>query len=120
MNIKLNMDRILDYMIEADNNAAEYYRACQQYKKDHGYIACIDYRRGLSDEEKHIEYVSKWKESSDDVVRAIIEVTGFDQDQQDRLRSAYRGVKRWYEKETKWERCLPEELIERITVFVIG
>ena len=121
MKINVNMDRLFDYMIEADNETARYYKLTNDYKKEHGYMAYLDVRNGLkTDEMMKIEYAQQSESKANDVVYALIEVAGFDKEQQGRLRSAYKAVKRWYEKETKWERCLPDDLIERIGRFVVG
>lgn len=121
MKININMDRLFDYMIEADNETARYYKLTNDYKKKHGCIVFLDIKNGLHTHEKmDIEYASKNEEKSNDIVYALIEVAGFDQEQKARLMSAHRAVKRWYEKETCWQRCLPTELIERLTVFIVG
>lgn len=119
--MKINMDRLFDYMMEADNETARYYQLTSDYKKKHGYIPYIDIKRGLhTDEMVNIEYASQAERRCNDVVYALVEVAGFDWEQQTRLMSAFKAVKRWYEKETKWERCLPPELIERLTAFIVG
>ena len=121
MKINIDMNRLFDYMMEADNETARYYKLTNDYKKKHGCVVYLDVKNGLrTDEKMNIAYASRSEEKSNDIVRAFIEVAGFDQEQQARLMAAYRAVKRWYEKETRWERCLPVELLERIAVFVVG
>ena len=118
MKINFNMDRLIDLMMEADNATFDYWKSSKVLYKKRGYGVNMD--RAETAEEKHIVYAYHSDEKTNNAVWSILQVLDFDQDQQDRLRSAYRAVKRWYEKETKWERCLPDELIERIEKFVIG
>ena len=119
--MKINMDRLFDYMMEADNETARYYQLTNDYKKKHGCIPFIDIKSGLrTNELVDIEHASQAERRCNDVVDALVEVAGFDRDQQSRLMSAYTAVKRWYEKETKWQRCLPDDLIERLTAFIVG
>ena len=120
MNISINFSRIFDYMMEADSCYADYVTACRNYKKDHGYIPYIDLGRGLSAEKQRIHFLDNSHYRSTDVVDGIIETLAFDADQTKRLYIANRAVKRWYEKETHWERLLPEDLVERLAKFVIG
>ena len=119
--MKINMDRLFDYMMEADIETARYYKACRDYKKKHGYIPTINIKAGLhSDELLEIEAAYQAESKSNDIVSALVEVAGFNREQQARLMSAYKAVKRWYEKETEWARCLPDDLIERLTSFIVG
>lgn len=118
MKINFNMDRLIDLMMEADNATFDYWKSSKVLYKKRGYG--VDMDRAKTAEEKHIVFAYHSDEKANNAVWSILQVLDFDQEQQDRLRSAYRAVKRWYEKETKWERCLPAELIERITAFVVG
>lgn len=118
MKINLNMDRLMDMMIEADNAAFDYYKSSKDYYRKHGYGVHLD--RATTEEEKHIVYAYHSNDKSNEIVWSIVQVIGLDREQENRLRAAYRAVKRWYEKETKWQRCLPDGLIERIEKFVIG
>ena len=117
MKINLNMDRLMDMMMEADNATFDYNNSSKVYYKKHGHGVHLD--RATTAEEKHIVYAYHSNDKSNEIVWSIIQVLGFDSEQENRLRAAYRAVKRWYEKETKWQRCLPDDLIERIEKFVI-
>ena len=119
MNINFSMDRLIDMMMEADQNTREYYKLARQYKKAHGFIPCIDMRHGLDNELIRIYDASKREQEGNNVVWSILEVLGFDQEQRGRLLSVHRAMKRWYE-ETEWQRLPSEELIERVTRFVVG
>ena len=118
MKINFNMDRLLDLMMEADNATFDYNKSSKIYYKNHGYGVCLDHAK--TEEEKHIVYAYHSQDKSNDIIWSILEVLDLDLDQRIRLSSAYRAVKRWYERETQWQRCLSAELIERITDFVIG
>ena len=118
MKINFNMDRLMDLMMEADNAAFDYHKSSKDLYRKRGYGVNLDSAK--TKEEKHIVYAYHSDEKSSEVVWSIIQVLGFDREQESRLRSAYRALKRWYEKETKWERIAPEELIDRITMFVVG
>lgn len=118
MKINLNMDRLIDMMMEADNASYDYHKSSKVYYRKHGYGVMLD--KANTEEEKHIVYAYNSENKSNDIVWSIIQVLDFDKEQTDRLYAAYRAAKRWYEKETKWQRCLPDDLIERIEKFVIG
>lgn len=120
MKANFNIDRLIDFMFEADDDKSRYIVLCKQYKRKHGYIPCIDYRYPLSDEKIKILEVYNSATKSTDVVDGIIEVMEFDSDSRDRLYCVKRAMRRWYEKETKWQRCPSREFLERITKFVIG
>ena len=119
MKINVNFDRIFDFMMEADNCTADYETACKKYKKEHGYIPCIDLRHGLDTDKQRIHFLYSSRCRSIDVVDGIIEILSLNPDQTKRLYIANRAVKRWYEKETQWQRCLPEDLVGRLAKFVI-
>lgn len=116
--MKINIDRLFDYMMEADSWKSDYCKSSKDFYKNHGYGASLD--RAKTDEEKHIAYAYRNDDKSSEVVWSVIEVLGFDQEQRARLFSAHKAVKRWYEKETHWERCLPDDLIGRLTTFILG
>ena len=91
MNINFSMDRLIDMMMEADQNTREYYKLARQYKKSHGFIPCIDRRRGLDDELIRIADASEREREGNDIVWSILEVLGFDQEQRGRLLSRFIG-----------------------------
>lgn len=116
--MKINLDRVLDYMMEADADLFDYAKSSMDYSKKHGYGVRLDLAK--TPEEKHIVYAYHCKERSSNAVWAITEILGLDREQQQRLYIAERAVKRWYEKETKWQRLLPEDLISRLYKFIEG
>ena len=124
MKINLNMERLMDMMMEADNASFDYHKSSKAFYRKHGYGVMLD--KANTEEEKHIVYAYNSEDKlnvllrRNDIVWSIIQVLDFDKEQTDRLYVAYRAVKRWYEKETKWQRCLPGDLIERIEKFVVG
>ena len=118
MKINLNIDRLIDMMMEADDATFDYWKSSKVLYKKRGYG--VDMDRAKTAEEKHIVYAYYSDEKANNAVWSILQVLGFDREQGKRLRIAYRAVKRWYEKETKWQRCLPDDLIERVEKFVIG
>ena len=124
MKINLNMDRLMDMMMEADNASFDYHKSSKAFYRKHGYGVMLD--KANTEEEKHIVYAYNSEDKlnvllrRNDIVWSIIQVLDFDKEQTDRLYAAYRAVKRWYEKETKWQRCLPDDLIERLTAFIVG
>lgn len=118
MKINFNMDYLMDLMMEADNATFDYYKSSKDFYKNHGHGVNLDHAK--TDEEKHVVYAYHSNDKSNEVVWSIIQVLDFDQEQQVRLMTAYKAVKRWYDKETKWQRCLPNDLIERLTAFIVG
>lgn len=115
----MNIDRLIDVMIEADNNTFNYYKTCQDYKKKHGYIAYIDLSAGIDDDKKRILYADRWMNASDEAARAVIDVLGLDPEQTERLYAVAGAVKKWYER-TNWERCLSADLLDRIERYVFS
>ena len=118
MKVNINMDRIMDLMIEANNATADYYKSSRTHYKKHGYGVQLD--RATTPEEKHIVYAYHEDNKTNDAVCSIVQVLGFDREQYSRLRIACRAITRWYERETRWERNAPADLLERISNFVVG
>jgi len=118
--MKFNFDigRMMDFMMEADAATFDYCKSSKVYFKKHGHGVYLD--KASTPEEKHIDYDYHEDQRTNDIVWSIIECLGFDQDQRRRLMSAEKALKRWYEKETKWQRLPPENLLERIGKFVLG
>lgn len=115
----MNIDRLIDIMIEADNNTSAYYKACQDYKRKHGHVAYINMTYGLDDEKKHIVYMEQWMKSSQEAVQAVVGVLDLEGEQVNRLYAVVGAVKKWYEK-TNWERYLSADLLERIERYIFG
>lgn len=118
MKINFNVDRLFDLMMEADDATFDYWKSSKTLYKKRGYG--VDMDRAKTEEEKHIVYAYHSDEKANNAVWSILQVLDFDREQTSRLMSAYRAVKRWYAKETKWERCLPDDLKERLAAFVVG
>ena len=117
--MKLNMDRLMNLMIENDNNYFAYQKSAAEYKKEHGYIPTLS--DSTSDREiQMIVWSYNLFKESDNAVSSFLELMSFDKDEIARLYAAKNAVKRWYEKETEWQRCIPMDLLERIEKFVIG
>lgn len=115
----MNIDRLIDVMIEADNNTSAYYKACNDYKKKYGFGAYIDMAAGLNPDKQHIVYMDRWMNASDEAARAVIDVLGLDREQTERLYAVAGAVKKWYER-TNWERCIPSDLLDRIERYVFS
>ena len=114
---KIDMEYLLCCVIEYSDYRFEYYRSSKRYYKKHGYGVRLDNPK--TDEERHICYFSKWSNSASDVVYAMRDLFKMDSDMFDRLWSAARAMKKWCVK-TNWERCLPDELKDRLKEYVFG
>lgn len=117
--MKIDINRLFDYMIERDQEENDYRKACEAYFKNHGSYPYFGYGN-TSKEIEHIKLLMKWVDMSDSCIRAVLEVLSLNKSQTDRLNAAFKGVKRWYEKETEWQRCMPEALIARLEKYVMG
>ena len=118
MKVNFNMSRLIDLCMEADNAAADSEKSSKDYYKKHGHGVCLDKLK--TPEERHIAYAYNEEVKTRDAVMSIIEVLNFDEEQCKRLWASCRAMTRWYEKETEWQRIPPQELIDRLSVFVIG
>lgn len=118
MKINFNMDYLMDLYMEANNAAADYAKSSRDYYKKHGYGVNMD--QAKTPEEKHIVYAYHADSKLNDSIWSIVQVLGFDSEQYSRLRIACRAITRWYERETRWERNAPADLLERISNFVVG
>ena len=117
--MKINMDRVLDFMLELDDATFDYCKSSKKYFKKHGHCVYLDVAKGLTPEERHIDYAYHNEDKCRNIVWSVMEVLNLDTDQRNRLYVATRAMKRWYEK-TEWQYCAPSELIDRIAVFVEG
>ena len=115
--MSLNIERLMDFIMEAYDNTADYTKSSRDYYRKHGYGVNID--RAKTPEEKHIAYMYHSSAAADDVVRALMEVLNLDYEQQTRAYSAARALKRWYEK-TQWNRLPSSDLIDRIWGYIQG
>lgn len=119
--MRINFDRLIDYMMEKDGEMARYRRVLETYKKNHGvpYGDCGYAYRYIDKEVEEIMVCRNFFDRSMAAIDAAVEVIGLNEEQLERLYDIYRAVKKWYVK-TKWKRYLPEELVERIEAYVVG
>lgn len=118
MKATIDMSRLIDLMMEADDASYDYSKSSRNFFRQHGYGVNLGHVK--SDEERHIVYAYHSDSAHRDAVWSILEVLGLDTEQKKRLFSAKQAMKRWYEKETKWQRLPSDELLGRLACFVMG
>ena len=118
--MKINMDRLLDLMMEYENDNHDYYYFGAKYRQEHGHGIYMYSGKELTAEEQHLEYLMHASEKGSHAIWAVLDVIGYDNEQRERFYSVFRAVKRWYEKETQWQRLLPEDLLEKIERYIVG
>lgn len=118
--MKLNVETLMYKLMEADDATFDYWKSSVDYRQKHGYGVFIRNGATYTDEEQHIIHAQESERETNSAVETFLDIMQFDPDQQDRLKAVYKAVKRWYVKETKWQRCLPSDLADRIERFVIG
>lgn len=117
MEIKINMDRLLDAVIEYFDCVADYVWSSVKYHKKHGHGVYFELNRKLTSEEEHIEFANHAYDRSDTVMFYLCEVLGLDADGIDRLHSAGRAARKWYIK-TNWKRLIPQEMLDQFERYV--
>ena len=113
--MRINFERVIDKMIECNGCTAEYLKSSRDYYKSHGYGVNID--RAKTQEEKHIAYAYHASDRADSEMRTMIEILDLSREETARLMTAARVAERWYNR-TRWERLIPEDLLNRLERFV--
>lgn len=112
----MNIERLIDLVMEANDSTNSYYMASAKYKKIHGYGCSLD---RADDEARHLRYLYENDEKMREAVWQILYICEFSKEQTARLYAAARAVKEWYER-TEWQRCLPADLLDRIERYIFG
>ena len=115
----INTERLVDYVIQSNEESFDYHRSSAIYIKSHGHGVFLNDGRKLSKDEEHIRYAYHSSQAADDSVYAICEVLNLDKEGRSRLYSAARAVSRWYRR-TNYERCLPDSLLDDLTKFIFS
>lgn len=113
----IDFDRLLWLAMEESDNYQEYAVECAKYRAQHGCMAYIDIRNGLTEETARIHYAYERYSKSRDVISACCDVIGFDRGCYDRFPGVVRAVRRWFVK-TNWEKCLSWDMVQRLEQYV--
>lgn len=115
----MNKERIFDAVLECFDAEEHYKRTSAEYRKKHGFGACIDVRRGLTEEVARIRDALEHSQKEYEKTVLLIEVFRLDAEQTARLYTASRFLRKWYKK-TDWQFCPSADLINSLWAFVIG
>ena len=111
----INIDRLIDAVLEYMEAENDYMRSSKEYYRKHGYGVRID--KAETPEERHIAYAYHRQSANSDTITVLEEVLSYDTEQCNRLFSAARAARKWYEK-TRYERLLPEKLKDRLLAYI--
>ena len=114
---KMNIERLIDITIECMESINDYYHSSKKYYKEHGHGVYLD--RLITAEEKHIGYCYHRESADTEKMTAIAEILDLDREAQDRLYSAARAAKKWYEK-TKWQYLLKPEMLNQFEQYIFN
>lgn len=115
--MNVNFERLIDFVNDSHEATFDYRKKSAVYYKAHGYGVNLDNVR--TDDERRIAWAYESDNQSYYVVNGLVDVLGLDYNQQERLHSSARAIRRWY-KDTKYERCVPRDLIDRLQAYVMN
>ncbi len=114
--MNVNFERLIDFVNEAHEATFTYRQRSAVYYKAHGHGVNLD--NVLTDDERRVQWAYENDNQSYYVVNGLIGVLELDYNQQERLHSSARAVRRWY-RDTNYERCVPRDLIDRLQAYVM-
>lgn len=119
----ISVDRLIDFVMEWFDANNDYIKSSRAYYKKYHYGVCLNYVGRYAEtteqekEELHIQYAYEYEMKTNGCLSALMEVLKMDVDTINRLYSAGRFMKKWYEK-TNWERLPSAELEYRIYKYI--
>lgn len=114
--MNVNFERLIDFVNDSHEATFDYRKKSAVYYKAHGHGVYLDDVR--TDDERRIKWACESDSQSYYVVSGLVDVLGLDYNQQERLHSSARAIRRWY-KDTNYERCVPRDLIDRLQAYVM-
>jgi len=115
--MKINFENLECVYNEWTYAEEDYRHSSARYFKEHGYGVRLDLAK--TEEERHIAYAYHERDRFYEAVWAVLSVLDLDSEQRDRFYSAFRAVRKWYEK-NQWKDCLKRATEERLIEYIFG
>lgn len=115
----MNKERVFIAIMDMFEATGHYNKVSNDYQKKHGFGAFLDYAHGMDSDTRKVEYAYQRDKTETEAWWTIREIFEFTNEQSDRLYTATRFLRKWYER-TEWAVTPRKDMIDRLWAFVIG
>lgn len=119
MTRKIDIEAMMDLVIEALDAKKDYLHRVRKNQRKHGYAVAIDFENPKNSEERNIVWAYHADDRAEDKVYALIYAIDLENEERERMYSAARALRRWYN-QTHWEKCPSWSLLERIGAYIFA
>lgn len=117
MTRKINVDAMMNIVIEAHDASQDYYYRVRRYQRKYGQTLWLSNPKNT--EERRLVWAYHADDRASDKVYALICALDLENEEVERMYSAARALRRWYN-QTHWEKCPSESLLERIGAYIFA